>query len=361
MDTAPLFFILFFSALVSAKEPCTPSCGDVNISYPFHLKGDPSYCGNSDPNYELTCNSRNQTFLNLFSLDYKVNQISYHSDVCRVDVTDVTMPVNDTCRLPTHSLPASKLKTSPYYGYHSYECIVNCTKEVNNNCMYSPVPCLSRNNTFIYIVPDYSVRCLVSSCSFLATGPTGYFDDLCKFELTARKFSLGSVGCRPINKKSFHLTARMFGKCLESSWKMFFDDIRRTYWWPYHLTVIRERLPQIVLGIELNFLTCLSNNRTSIKNFNLFFGFSIAAVVLIQIVKLLIVLQVLGRTLWNHAMATGPGFESLVDQTISVITNDGRNIVGILKGFDQATNIILDESHERVYSTKDIFLLVLFS
>ncbi|CAN0921807.1 Sm-like protein LSM8 [Linum grandiflorum] len=52
-------------------------------------------------------------------------------------------------------------------------------------------------------------------------------------------------------------------------------------------------------------------------------------------------------------MATGLGLESLVDQTISVITNDGRNIVGNLKGFDQATNIILDESHERVYSTKE--------
>ena len=75
----------------------------------------------------------------------------------------------------------------------------------------------------------------------------------------------------------------------------------------------------------------------------------------------------------------------LFTETISVITNDGRNIVvcvlitcsperkeylslkhirglekmsaftflqGILKGFDQATNLILDESHERVYSTK---------
>lgn len=39
-------------------------------------------------------------------------------------------------------------------------------------------------------------------------------------------------------------------------------------------------------------------------------------------------------------------------ETISVITNDGRNIVGVLRGFDQATNLILDESHERVYSTK---------
>jgi small nuclear ribonucleoprotein (snRNP)-like protein len=55
----------------------------------------------------------------------------------------------------------------------------------------------------------------------------------------------------------------------------------------------------------------------------------------------------------NYRMASaGPGLESLVDQIISVITNDGRNIVGTLRGFDQATNIILDESHERVYSTR---------
>mmetsp|Transcript_10081 Transcript_10081/g.19000 ORF Transcript_10081/g.19000 Transcript_10081/m.19000 type:complete len:100 (-) Transcript_10081:200-499(-) len=44
--------------------------------------------------------------------------------------------------------------------------------------------------------------------------------------------------------------------------------------------------------------------------------------------------------------------ESLVQTTISVITNDGRNVVGVLRGFDQTTNLILDECHERVYSTK---------
>lgn len=27
-------------------------------------------------------------------------------------------------------------------------------------------------------------------------------------------------------------------------------------------------------------------------------------------------------------------------------------VQGVLRGFDQATNLILDESHERVYSTK---------
>jgi U6 snRNA-associated Sm-like protein LSm8 len=54
----------------------------------------------------------------------------------------------------------------------------------------------------------------------------------------------------------------------------------------------------------------------------------------------------------GEAMASDTGLESLLDQTISVITNDGRNIVGVLRGFDQATNLILDESHERVYATK---------
>lgn len=37
---------------------------------------------------------------------------------------------------------------------------------------------------------------------------------------------------------------------------------------------------------------------------------------------------------------------------------------GVLRGFDQATNLILDESHERVYSTKVLMyatVLVLFS
>ncbi|XP_013794608.1 U6 snRNA-associated Sm-like protein LSm8 [Limulus polyphemus] len=43
--------------------------------------------------------------------------------------------------------------------------------------------------------------------------------------------------------------------------------------------------------------------------------------------------------------------ESYVNHTVSVITADGRNIVGTLKGFDQTINLILDESHERVYSS----------
>ena len=42
--------------------------------------------------------------------------------------------------------------------------------------------------------------------------------------------------------------------------------------------------------------------------------------------------------------------EDLVDKVVQVVTNDGRNIVGLLKGFDQTTNIILEECHERIFS-----------
>ncbi|KAG8041293.1 hypothetical protein G9C98_002281 [Cotesia typhae] len=44
------------------------------------------------------------------------------------------------------------------------------------------------------------------------------------------------------------------------------------------------------------------------------------------------------------------GLESYVNHTVSIITSDGRNFVGTLKGFDQTINLILDDSHERVYS-----------
>ncbi|XP_065168648.1 U6 snRNA-associated Sm-like protein LSm8 [Atheta coriaria] len=43
--------------------------------------------------------------------------------------------------------------------------------------------------------------------------------------------------------------------------------------------------------------------------------------------------------------------DQFVNHTVSIITSDGRNFIGTLKGFDQTINIIIDESHERVYSS----------
>ncbi|KAG7666695.1 hypothetical protein Ndes2526B_g04830 [Nannochloris sp. 'desiccata'] len=49
------------------------------------------------------------------------------------------------------------------------------------------------------------------------------------------------------------------------------------------------------------------------------------------------------------AAPTGGGLGPYVDGTVTVLTNDGRHLVGTLRGYDQATNLILDECHERVY------------
>lgn len=42
--------------------------------------------------------------------------------------------------------------------------------------------------------------------------------------------------------------------------------------------------------------------------------------------------------------------EACNDQAVSVITSDGKVIVGTLKGIEKNANIILDDSHERVFS-----------
>mmetsp|Transcript_14691 Transcript_14691/g.44152 ORF Transcript_14691/g.44152 Transcript_14691/m.44152 type:complete len:97 (+) Transcript_14691:197-487(+) len=39
-----------------------------------------------------------------------------------------------------------------------------------------------------------------------------------------------------------------------------------------------------------------------------------------------------------------------LNHTVSIITNDGRNIVGNLRGYDQTTNLILENCHERIFA-----------
>ncbi|PWA02996.1 hypothetical protein BB558_000834 [Smittium angustum] len=40
-----------------------------------------------------------------------------------------------------------------------------------------------------------------------------------------------------------------------------------------------------------------------------------------------------------------------VDKKVAVMTNDGRILVGMLTGFDQTTNLILQDSVERVFGS----------
>ncbi|KAI9142384.1 hypothetical protein BKA69DRAFT_1068006 [Paraphysoderma sedebokerense] len=42
-----------------------------------------------------------------------------------------------------------------------------------------------------------------------------------------------------------------------------------------------------------------------------------------------------------------------VDHIVEIITNDGRVIIGKLRGYDQTTNVILEKSEERIYGGED--------
>ncbi|KYQ91123.1 LSM domain-containing protein [Tieghemostelium lacteum] len=46
--------------------------------------------------------------------------------------------------------------------------------------------------------------------------------------------------------------------------------------------------------------------------------------------------------------------EPYIKKNVLVLTYDGRNLVGVLRGIDQAVNIILESCHERIYSEEGI-------
>lgn len=59
----------------------------------------------------------------------------------------------------------------------------------------------------------------------------------------------------------------------------------------------------------------------------------------------------------RHAGSRGGGGGSgrsllleFLDKTVSVVTNDGRVVVGRLRGFDQVSNVIMDKCVERVFT-----------
>ena len=52
--------------------------------------------------------------------------------------------------------------------------------------------------------------------------------------------------------------------------------------------------------------------------------------------------------------------EAYLNRMVSIITSDGRNFVGTLKGFDQTVNLILDDTHERVFSSSNGVEQVIF-
>ncbi|KAK9939134.1 hypothetical protein M0R45_015841 [Rubus argutus] len=79
--------LLSCSQTSGANSECAPSCGNVNISSPFRLHGDPVHCGNKS--YELHCETNgtgqsHHAVLYLFSGKYYVQAINYNNYTIRL-------------------------------------------------------------------------------------------------------------------------------------------------------------------------------------------------------------------------------------------------------------------------------------
>ncbi|KAH6770942.1 hypothetical protein C2S52_015745 [Perilla frutescens var. hirtella] len=83
---ALLSLLLCFIGSCRAKNNSlciTSSCGNINISYPFRLRGDPANCGHPDSIFELEC-KKNQLTLHTKSRRYHVQAITYSNFSIRV-------------------------------------------------------------------------------------------------------------------------------------------------------------------------------------------------------------------------------------------------------------------------------------
>ncbi|KAM0934248.1 putative glycerophosphodiester phosphodiesterase, protein kinase RLK-Pelle-LRK10L-2 family [Dioscorea sansibarensis] len=314
------FFFFFFSStlVTAARDYCAPSsCGNLtNIRYPFRLKDDPPNCGNS--NYELTCDHLNHTILTLLSNSYYVTNITYHDwdyfsddDVgFEIQVMYVGMEEysKGSCsHLPflTSPLTFTKLNSNNYYSSYEWVTLVNCSKEMKNKSIhddifdeyhyYSPVPCLSHNNSFVYLISggyrSYEVRNLMPSCRFLAMfpdnfnlyGPVEQPVDIFKF--LAKGFTL---------QRSISWSTPTIRHCLTSSlraWRSRKNDVYITN----DGNSIKYWVQSNIFGVESRFLGCMDISDHNRKHYYLVISIIYIVVILLQIAKALIVLAVLGR------------------------------------------------------------------
>ncbi|KAG8501936.1 hypothetical protein CXB51_004798 [Gossypium anomalum] len=146
---------------------CGPSlCGNVNISHPFRLKGQPRGCGDSW--YELEC-KRNRTSFPTEYGNFYVLDISYVNRTLRL--VDVSL-VDENCSIPRSSIVESIIW---YRAGTMY--LVNCTTRMKSSSVYvdaSRCPTNSSSSpwTYFYFPVSFSnISDFHHSCRFIAQFP----------------------------------------------------------------------------------------------------------------------------------------------------------------------------------------------
>ncbi|CAL9000256.1 unnamed protein product [Prunus brigantina] len=107
------------------NSDCTPSCGNINISSPFRLKGDSEHCG--DKSFELSCEAKgngttHHAVLSLLSGKYYVQAINYNNFTIRLVDAGVHKIKDNYFSHPLYSLTPFNLSDyySDYTGPYHY-------------------------------------------------------------------------------------------------------------------------------------------------------------------------------------------------------------------------------------------------
>ncbi|TYH20874.1 hypothetical protein ES288_A05G463500v1 [Gossypium darwinii] len=146
---------------------CGPSfCGNVYISHPFRLKGQPRGCGYSW--YELECKRNRTSFPTEYGNFYVLN-ISYVNQTVRL--VDVSL-VDENCSIPRSSIVGDIIG----YGAGTMY-LVNCTTRMKSSSVYvdasrCPTNISSSPWTYFYFPVSFSnISNFHHSCRFIAQFP----------------------------------------------------------------------------------------------------------------------------------------------------------------------------------------------
>nr|XP_011468344.1 PREDICTED: probable receptor-like protein kinase At1g67000 isoform X2 [Fragaria vesca subsp. vesca] len=170
--TATLMFatasLLVFLSLSSCSQTssrvinseCSPSCGNIQISSPFRLQGDPGHCGNKS--YELSCeadgtNQSHHAILYLFSGKYYVEAINYNNYTIRLVDAGVHNTKDNYFSNPVYPLTV--------FNFSSYFItplvMLSCKNPMNYSDLFvETAPCI--NNTSIHSSSDPSLSTVYS-------------------------------------------------------------------------------------------------------------------------------------------------------------------------------------------------------
>ncbi|KAG6479427.1 rust resistance kinase Lr10-like [Zingiber officinale] len=286
------FDLLFNATILHPKliETCPLfSCGLFhNISYPFRLTTDPRQCG--DRRFELTCEG-NKSTMSIGSTHYFITQIweEYITETWYEYSINLVDPkfASGSCGLPSQSLSPSVLSSSGFdhYQYGWWASFMNCTRRIEGQSLYRPVPCLSNNNnTFVYVVfasEGYSLSYLYPSCHFVSMIPAidAEFSTRDAFHILQEGFDLSLTSD---SYKGPTITQKL-SQCLPRFKRQFFEKLRSKH--------ILTKVFSLAVS-ETNFASCMAEgNSENVLTIRL----TIAVVVFIHIVQLLVVLLILGR------------------------------------------------------------------